>query len=134
MSDAFEYTPEPEDLELAEGTVPDEIKVNGKQINLRYPLAGADVAAELVKWGRILSEAERELELAKAHYRHWRAKYGVSIARRKLKLPEWRVNLELEETDNFLRYKVGLADAVRNVRVLSAIYRAWEYRADGNGK
>lgn len=110
--------------------------VNGKKI--RVPLTTLkiksidksmrQIAAKIAHWGSVLAEAERERDMANAFYRQWRARKGKQVCGDS-KMPEWKLNQELNSEKLFIDLKQKIADSEFNVSVLARFFEALNRQA-----
>ncbi len=86
------------------------------------------IAAKIAHWGAVLAEAERERDMANAFYRQWRARKGKKVCGDS-KMPEWKLNQELNSETLFIELKQKIADAEFNVSVLARFFEALNRQA-----
>lgn len=89
----------------------------------------ARVSAQMGFWGDVWASAQEELTRADTLYRAWRALFTKNLLNDGSSLAEWKVKVEIESNENFVKYKQKIAEAERNVTLARTQFDAYETKS-----
>ena len=115
------------------------IKLDGEDVYLDFApdLTITDISAEMdrvaaeIGWaGEIWGETKRQMIVADAEYRTWRANEARKLLDADPKMPEWKVKAAIESSPGFMIHKKRIADTERNEAVMATVVAAFKHKSE----
>ena len=115
------------------------IRIDGVEVRIPSPPEVSRMEAEklpgtILLFGKILAAAEEQQMLIDAEYRQWRAIYTSGLIERDRRITEWRTRNRIETEPEFLKFKTGLAVALKHVLILRAVIDSLQARMTLSGR
>jgi hypothetical protein len=100
---------------------PTKVKVSGTEysIDILRELHGGDLAERIAALTLLLAEAQYQQHRLDSEFKVVRSAALLGLAK-KADLPEWKLKLRFEASDEFAKYQEGICQAERTVNVLRA--------------